>query len=139
MIRDTWAGLGKTWQWVTGVATGTASLIAAYFAMVGFMGAVDGWVVTEAEAAEQMQQQIEVFEEYRKGLADERTTREMNDLQIDIGRLDLQIRYLNNLASPSADEVLEKTSLIEYRATLQKRLRYLRCIVSGRPSDECSV
>lgn len=139
MIRSTWNNLGKTWQWLTGVATGVATLIAAYFAVVGFMGAVDGWVVTEAEAAEQLEQQLEVFEEYRKGLADERTTREMNDLQIDIERLNLQIRYLNNLSDPDADDLLEKDSLIDYRATLQKRLRYLRCIVSGRPSDECSV
>ena len=139
MIRSTWNNLGKTWQWLTGVATGVATLIAAYFAVVGFMGAVDGWVVTEAEAAEQLEQQLEVFEEYRKGLADERTTREMNDLQIDIERLNLQIRYLNNLEDPDSDDELELDSLIEYRADLKKRLRYLRCISSGRPSDECSV
>ena len=107
IIRSTWNNLGKTWQWLTGVATGVATLIAAYFAVVGFMGAVDGWVVTEAEAAEQLEQQLEVFEEYRKGLADERTTREMNDLQIDIERLNLQIRYLNNLDEPDPDDELE--------------------------------
>ena len=139
MIKDTWGRLGRTWQLATGIATGAATLIGGFFAIVGFLGAVDGWVVTEAEAAEQLQQQLQVFEEYRKGLEDERITREMEDLQIDIERLSLKIRYLNNLDDPDSDDELELESMIEYRADLKDRLRRLRCIDSGRTPDECSV
>lgn len=139
MIRDTWDKIGAVGQWATGIASGVATLIAAYFAVTGFLDAADGWVVTEAEAAEQLQQQLEVFEEYRKGLEDERTNREIADLQIDIERINLQIRYLNNIEDPDADEELELETLREWRDEMRKRLRYLRCVESGRPVDECSV
>lgn len=139
MIREMWEKLGKVGQWATGVASGVATLIAAYFAVTGFLEAMDGWVVTEAEAAEQLEKQLEVFEEYRQGLADERTNREIADLQIDIERISLQIRYLNNIEDRTADEELELDTLQEWRAEMRKRLRYLRCIESGRPVDECSV
>ncbi len=136
---EAWDKLGKVGQWMTGIASGVATLIAAYFAVAGFSDTMDGWVVTEAEAAEQLEQQIEIFEEYRKGLSDERTTREMNDLMIDIERIELELRYFNNLDNLSADDELEVEFLVEYRSTLTKRLRYLRCLNSGRPADECSV
>jgi hypothetical protein len=139
MLRDKWSSLGKVGQWVTGIASSVATLIAAYFAVAGFTETMDGWVVTEAEAAEQLQQQLEVFEEYRKGLEDERTNREIADLQIDIERINLQIRYLNNIEDPDADEELELETLREWRDEMRKRLRYLRCVESGRPVDECNV
>jgi hypothetical protein len=139
MIRETWDKLGKVGQWATGVASGVATLIAAYFAVAGFTETMDGWVVTEAEASEQLQQQLEIFEEYRQTLENERTNREIADLQIDIERINLQIRYLNNLDDRDEDDDLELETLREWRDEMRKRLRYLRCIESGRPVDECSV
>jgi hypothetical protein len=138
MITDTWERIGKAGQWATGIASGVATLIAAYFAVTGFLDAADVWVVTEAEAAEQLQKQIEVFEEYRQGLEDERTNREIADLQIDIERINLQIRYLNNIEDKDADEELELETLREWRDDMRERLRYLKCVDSGRSPDECS-
>jgi len=138
-VKQHWGSLSETWKWLTSVSTGAAAIIAAYFAIAGMWEAVDEWVVTEAEASETQEAQLQVLKEYGEDLVDERRHREIADAEIDLSRLNLQIRYLNNLSERNADQDLELEVLIEYRADLQKRLRYLRCIESGNPVEECSV
>lgn len=139
MIRQAWDKLGKLGQWATGIASGVATLVAAYFAVSGFVDHMDTWIVTEAEAAEQLQQQLKVLEEYRQDLAYTRTQHQIDSIRIDLDRVNLQIRYLNNIEDRDADEELELQTLIEYRADLQKQLKTLRCIAAGNDPDECSV
>ncbi len=138
-VGQHWGGLSATWKWLTSVSTGAAAIIAAYFALAGMWDAVDTWVVTEAEASETQEAQLQVLKEYGEDLADERRHREIADAELDESRLNLQIRYLNNLSQRNADQELELEVLIEYRSDLRKRLRYLRCVESGKPVEECSV
>jgi|Cruoilmetagenom7_1024161.scaffolds.fasta_scaffold03732_8 peptidoglycan hydrolase CwlO-like protein len=143
MIRDTctrhWNSIGKSYRWLTGIASGVATLIAAYFAVAGFSDTIDTWVVTEAEAAELQQQQLKVLDEYRLSLEDERRQRQIDDLQNEINDIGRQIRYLNKRGDRTSDEDLELEELQDYRWDLQKRLRTLRCIASGTDPNECGV
>lgn len=137
--KEHWVSLSATWKWLTSVATGAASIIAAYFAIAGMWNAVDSWVVTEAEAAEAAQAQIAILEEYKEDLAAERRQREINDTVLELQRIDFQITYLNNLSVRNPDQELQLETIRETRTRLRIRIRYLRCLDDGRPPDECSV
>lgn len=137
--KEHWGGLSKTWKWLTSVSGGAASIIAAYFALVGMWNAVDSWVVTEAEAAETQQAQLEILKEYGEDLANERRQREINDTVLELQRINFQISYLINLSSRNPDQQLQLETIREMQVGLRKRIRYLRCLDDGRPPDECAV
>ena len=134
-----WGGLSQTWKWLTSVSTGAAAIIAAYFAMAGMWNAVDTWVVTEAEAAETQEAQLQVLKEYGEDLAAERRQREINDTVLELQRIDFQVQYLNNLSARNPDQQLQLDTIKEMQTILRKRIRYLRCLDDERPVEECSV
>jgi hypothetical protein len=134
-----WGGLSQTWKWLTSVSTGAAAIVAAYFAMAGMWNAVDEWVVTEAEAAETQEAQLEILKEYGEDLANERRQREINDTVLELQRIDFQVQYLINLSARNPDQQLQLDTIREMQTILRKRIRYLRCLDDGRPPDECSV
>jgi hypothetical protein len=137
-LTEQWGSLGKAGKWAATVSTGIASVIGAYFALMGAADVIDTWVITEAEAGAINKQQVEIFDQYGKDLADERMMREIGDIQIDLDRLSLTIRYLNNLQNRTPDQTLEMNTLIRVRDNQRKRLKYLRCINDGRSPDVCS-
>lgn len=134
-----WGGLSATWKWLTSVSTGAAAIVAAYFALAGMWNAVDAWVVTEAEAAETQEAQLEILKEYGEDLANERRQREINDTVLELQRITFQITYLNNLENQNPDQKLQLETIREMQTILRVRIRYLRCLDDGRPPDECSV
>ena len=101
--------------------------------------AVDTWVVTEAEAAETQQAQLEILKEYGEDLANERRQREISDTGLELQRIDFQVQYLINLSVRNPDQQLQLDTIREMQTILRKRIRYLRCLDDGRPAEECSV
>ena len=107
--------------------------------MAGMWNAVDTWVVTEAEAAETQEAQLQVLKEYGEDLAAERRQREINDTVLELQRIDFQVQYLNNLSARNPDQQLQLDTIKEMQTILRKRIRYLRCLDDERPVEECSV
>ena len=138
VVSTTWADLTRVWRWVVGVSGGTASLIAAYFAVTGFIVAMDAQVVTEAEAAEQAKAQLLVLDQYALDLAAERRQREINDTVLELQRIEFQISYLNNLGARTPDQQLQLETIRMFQGRLRDRIRYLRCLDDGRSTDECA-
>ena len=136
-VTQQWGSLSKTWKWITTVSAGIASIVGAYFAVMGMAAVMDTWVVSEVEAQESNQATIEVLQALKGQIDQETRQREIEDLVTQLQRIDFQIMYLNNLSERNPDQQFQLETLRMNQGQLRIRLGFLRCIASDRPINEC--